>query len=109
MRFRCSKQGSFIASLSLDAWTHEQSLARSDREVRIVDLIDWDGACTARRSYLIEEGAEGGVRRRVVAPWVVRYSAGNRITNAIVSRSMARELEDADDAVFDDFLSKIRS
>jgi hypothetical protein len=112
MVFECKKETTFIKTLKLSEWTHEQQVERSCdhlQSVTVVDKMTWPTACHAHRAYRVSASRDGGLHKQVTSPWQVKYSAGgNAIVNTAVSRAMQKELTAADETSFSKFVESLQ-
>ena len=101
----CRKDTTLTRTFDLHEWQHEQKHCAIDaRHMHVLDTVVWKSAdCKAHRAYVVSAAANGALCRTIVAPWHVEYRAGNRLTNAIVSQAVRKELVQADTAAFEAF------
>ena len=94
--------------LALSSWVHEQKTVQDSADsVKVWDTMTWAQTCQAKRAYMVSANQDGSLRRKILDPWSVRYKAGNSVMNAVVSKAMKKELVQADELIFNQFIQQL--
>ena len=102
--YECVKRDAFLSTLSLEEWTHRESIVVKRGKIEVTDFMEWPQVCTAERTYSLYN--QQGELARQSGAWTVKYNASLPV-RTVVGAAMRRRLEDQDESVFNKFVQTL--